>query len=92
METTREDMKSVIRADFELDSNNTLLAFVECESKIGEYQAGETYVVYFAGGDETEINCHPIRDMYRHVMESKITKKTIIKVKRIPGWLSWGYV
>lgn len=72
METTKE-MKSVIRADFEMDSNNTLLAFVECESKIGEYQAGETYVIYFAG-DETEVNCHPISDMYRHVMESKITK------------------
>jgi hypothetical protein len=69
MKNTKEKMKSVIRADFEMDNNNTLLAFVECESKIGEYQAGETYVVYFAGGDETKINCHPIHDMYRHVME-----------------------
>ena len=73
---TQEEMKSAIRADFEMDSNNTLLGFMECESKIGEYQAGETYVVYFAGGDEAEINCHPIRDMYRHVMEKQAETKT----------------
>ena len=74
MEITQEKMKSIIREDFIMDDDNTLLGFVECENKLGEYQAGETYVIYFAG-DETEINCHPIRDMYRHVMEMQAERK-----------------
>jgi hypothetical protein len=82
MEITKEGMKSVIRADFKMDNNNTLLGFMECESELGECQAGETYVVYFAGGDETKINCHPIRDMYRHVMEmqAEMKRKKIYRI------------
>lgn len=75
MKIAKEEMKSVIRADFKMDNNNTLLGFMECENESGEYQAGETYVIYSAGGDGTEINCHPIRDMYRHVMETQAERK-----------------